>query len=33
MLEYLELKVRHKKDEVTEAEDRTLDELITLLSR
>ncbi|NXP36684.1 RNF17 protein, partial [Leiothrix lutea] len=33
VLEYLELKVKHKKDEVTEAVDRTLDELITLLSR
>ncbi|TRZ24760.1 hypothetical protein HGM15179_002314 [Zosterops borbonicus] len=33
MLEYLELKIKHKKDEVTEAADRTLDELITLLSR
>nr|XP_026646513.1 RING finger protein 17 [Zonotrichia albicollis] len=33
VLEYLELKVKHKKDKVTEAADRTLDELITLLSR
>ncbi|XP_066169128.1 RING finger protein 17 [Sylvia atricapilla] len=33
VLEYLELKVKHKKDEVTEAADRTFDELITLLSR
>ncbi|XP_063250685.1 RING finger protein 17 [Prinia subflava] len=33
VLEYLELKVKHKKEEVTEAADRTLDELITLLSR
>ncbi|XP_066031913.1 RING finger protein 17 isoform X4 [Chamaea fasciata] len=33
MLEFLELKVKHKKDEVTEAADRTFDELVTLLSR
>uniref|UniRef100_A0A674H7U2 RING finger protein 17 n=1 Tax=Taeniopygia guttata TaxID=59729 RepID=A0A674H7U2_TAEGU len=33
VLEYLELKVKHKKEKVTEAADRTLDELITLLSR
>ncbi|KAM7065855.1 RING finger protein 17 isoform 5-T6 [Acridotheres tristis] len=33
VLEYLELKVKLKNDKVTEAADRTLDELITLLSR
>ncbi|XP_017687162.1 PREDICTED: RING finger protein 17 isoform X1 [Lepidothrix coronata] len=33
MLECLELKVKHERDRVTEAADRTLDELITLLSR
>ncbi|RMC07317.1 hypothetical protein DUI87_16775 [Hirundo rustica rustica] len=33
MLEYLELKVKDKNDEVTEAAERTLDELLILLSR
>ncbi|XP_019142040.3 RING finger protein 17 isoform X1 [Corvus cornix cornix] len=33
VLDCLELKIKHKKEKVTEAADRTLDELITLLSR
>ncbi|XP_027740626.1 RING finger protein 17 isoform X2 [Empidonax traillii] len=33
MLECLELKMKHERDKVTEAADKTLDELITLLSR